>query len=181
MNLRRLPLALLTLAFGFLTSLSAQAEIKTVDHVDVGRYLGRWYQMARNPLPFEGDCACSQQTLGASSVAGTVTVHNSCNDKVPAGPLREIRGTATVVDPATNAKLAVDFGFPRLGEYWIIGLGANYEYAIVTDSKANSLYILSKTPVLDPTLYTEALQKAASQVDTSRLLRTEHAGCTYPN
>lgn len=156
------------------------APLETVPYVDVKSYLGTWYQIARNPLPFEGDCACSQQTLGLDAALGRVTVYNSCNDKIPAGALREIRGFAINDDPATNARFTVDFGLPQKGQYWIIGLGANYEYAVVSDPSRRSLYILSKTPTLDPVLYAEALGKAQAQLDTSKLLTTEHSGCTYP-
>ncbi|HRK08227.1 MAG TPA: lipocalin family protein [Pseudobdellovibrionaceae bacterium] len=163
-----------------LSAVSASAStIETLPHVDVARYVGRWFQIARNPLPFEGECACSQQTLTPTTIAGTVAVHNSCNDKTPLGPLREIRGTASVID-ATNSKLSVDFGFPRKGEYWIIAVGTNYEYAVVTDSMGNSLYILSKTPQLDPQLEAEARAAAARQVDTSKLLVTDQNQCVYP-
>ena len=177
------PLRLLLI--GFLATVSVStggahaSSIETVPQVDVAKYIGRWFQIARNPLPFEGDCACSQQTLTPTSTPGTVAVHNSCNDKTPLGPLREIRGTASVID-ATNSKLTVDFGFPRKGEYWIIALGANYEYAVVTDSMGMSLYILSKTPQLDPQLEAEARAAAARQVDTSKLLTTDQHQCSYP-
>lgn len=175
---RTLQLSILT-AVGLTAGSATASTIETLPHVDVGRYIGRWFQIARNPLPFEGDCACSQQTLTPTAIAGTVAVHNSCNDKTPLGPLREIRGTASVID-ATNSKLSVDFGFPRKGEYWIIAVGANYEYAVVTDSVGNSLYILSKTPQLDPQLEAEARSAAARQVDTSKLLVTDQNQCVYP-
>ncbi len=48
---------------------SPSAPLETVPFVDVKSYLGTWYQIARNPLPFEGDCACSQQTLGQAAGA----------------------------------------------------------------------------------------------------------------
>ncbi len=159
---------------------SPSAPLETVPFVDVKSYLGTWYQIARNPLPFEGDCACSQQTLGLDTAKSQVTVYNSCNDKTPTGTLREIRGFATNDDPVTNARFTVDFGFPQKGQYWIIGLGANYEYAVVSDPSRRSLYILSKTPQLDATLYAEAVGKAQAQLDTSKLLLTEQNGCAYP-
>lgn len=175
---------LFSLSFFSASAAFAQANptqpLETVPYVDVKSYLGTWYQIARNPLPFEGDCACSQQTLGLDTVKNHVTVYNSCNDKTPAGVLRDIRGFATSDDPVSNARFTVDFGFPQKGQYWIIGLGANYEYAVVSDPSRRSLYILSKTPTLDPALYVEALGKAQAQLDTSKLLITEQNGCSYP-
>lgn len=169
--------------FGILeTALSnpVPPPLQTVPFVDVQKYLGTWYQVSRVVLPFEGDCACAQQTLGLDTSKGVVTVYNSCNDKSPSGRLREIRGFATNDDPQTNSKFTVDFGLPQTGKYWIVALGANYEYAVVSDPDRKSLYILSKTPELDPALYQEALVKASLQLDTSRLVPTIQNGCSYP-
>lgn len=157
----------------------ANPGLETVPYVDVSRYLGRWYQIARNPLPFEGDCACAQQTLTVNA-DGNVGVYNSCNDKTPEGPLREIRGYAINDDPTTNARFTVDFFLPQKGQYWVIGLDQDYRYAVVSDPSHRSLYILSKTPELAPELIEEAVMKARRQVDTSRLQTTIQQGCQYP-
>lgn len=154
-------------------------ELQTVDYVDVSKYLGTWYQIARNPLFFEGNCACSRQVLSTTSDS-KIQVYNSCNDVTVTGPLREISGFATNEDPMSNSKFKVDFGLPKKGDYWIIGLGTNYEYAVVSDPSRRSLYILSKTPTLDPILFNEALAKASSQLDTSKLIMTIQQQCQYP-
>lgn len=163
----------------FLSATAWGESLSTVPFVEVSRYLGAWYQIARNPLPFENGCVCSRQVLSARP-DGRVGVYNSCNDQSATGPLREIRGFAINDDPATNARFTVDFGLPRLGQYWIIGLDTDYRYAVVSDPSKTSLYILSKTPTLAPDLYAAALAEAAAQVDTSALLLTEQSGCSYP-
>lgn len=155
------------------------APLETVDYVELGKYAGRWYQIARKPLFFEGDCACSQQTLTPWE-DGRIGVYNSCNNATPAGALREISGFAVNLEPGKNAKFLVDFNLPKKGDYWIIGLGDNYEYAIVSDPARSSLYILSKTPMLSDDLKAEALAKAAQQVSVGDLLWTEQQGCVYP-
>lgn len=155
-------------------------ELKTVPFVDVSRYLGRWYQISRNSLPFEGECACAQQTLTANP-DGTVGVYNSCNDKTPSGVLREIRGYAVNDDLTSNSKFTVDFFLPQKGKYWIIGLDSDYRYAVVSDPSRSSLYILSKTPFLEPELFNKAVEEASSQINTSNLRTTEQQGCTYPS
>ena len=155
-------------------------DLRTVPFVDVARYLGRWYQISRNPLPFEPlDCACTQQTLGLQN-DGKVSVYNSCRDGGPNGELRDIRGTATNDDTSTNARYTVDFGLPFTGQYWIIGLDADYRWAVVSDPDRRSLYILSKTPTLADDLYQAAVAKAAEQTSTRHLRRTSHEGCSYP-
>ncbi len=163
----------------FLIGLQAQADLQTVPSVDLSQYAGRWYQIARNPLVFEGDCYCSQQTLSAQP-DGRVGVFNSCNKGSVDGTLDTVSGFATSLDPVSNAKFEVDFGFPFKGQYWIIALDSTYRYAVVSEPTKKALYILSKTPFLEQDLIDAALVQAAQQVDTSQLLYTVQTGCTYP-
>jgi apolipoprotein D and lipocalin family protein len=165
--------------FSLFLSIYAEAQLNTVPYVDLAQYAGRWYQIARNPLVFEGDCYCSQQTLTAQS-DGRVGVFNSCNKGSITGPLDTISGFATSLDPVSNAKFEVDFGFPFKGQYWIIALDSTYRYAVVSEPTKKALYILSKTPILEQALIDVALEQAAHQVDTSQLLFTAQQDCTYP-
>jgi apolipoprotein D and lipocalin family protein len=155
-----------------------QPPLRAVDFVDPMRYVGNWYQVAGNPMPFEPErCDCPRQTL-ALSEAG-IAVWNTCNIGGAGGPLYSIRGTAKPLDP-TNAKLEVDFGLPRKGTYWVVGLDPDYRWAIVSEPSRTSLYILSKTPVLEESLKQAALQKAAEQLSLEKLRWNEHSNCTYP-
>lgn len=170
----------LALAWGSTTFAQINPPLTTVPFVDVNQYLGTWYQIARNPLPFEPvDCVCAQQKLGLTD-HGTVSVYNSCNLLTPAGKIYEISGEATNNDPQTNAQFTVDFNLPQKGQYWIIGLDPQYRYAVVSDPSKRSLYILSKTPLLADDLYQEALSKAAAQVPIDRVKVTPQLGCLYP-
>lgn len=157
-------------------------QLETVPFVDLSRYAGRWYQQMRNPLPFEPlECPCAQQTL-TPLTDGSVGVYNSCNRDDAAGPRVEIRGTAVSEDPQGNARFVVDFGLPRKGQYWIIGLDEQYRWAVVSDPSLRSLYILSKTPVLEDAELQRALAQAETQVPLSSLRPTLHSpACVYPN
>lgn len=167
---------------GFLITLSFSSSysLETVPEVDVPLFLGRWYQISRNPLPFEPlDCACAQQTLslGADS---NVDVYNSCNIGGPEGPITDISGKAFSLDPVGNTKFLVDFNLPVKGQYWIIALANDYSWAVVSDPSLRSLYILSKTPILDPASYAQAISEAAKQMSIQNLVLTKHENCTYP-
>lgn len=153
-------------------------ELKTVDYVDLSRYAGTWYQIARKPVFFETGCVCSVQKLTPTD-SGAIAVLNTCNLFSVNGKVASINGTATVVDSITNAKLKVDFGLPSKGDYWIIGLAADYSWAIVTDPGNTTLYVLSKTPELSEEQYQLAVQTAAKQRDTSVLQKTLQVGCSY--
>lgn len=172
-------LALSAMSTVLFFSFQAEASLKTVPYVDVSRYLGTWYQISRNPLMFEDGCVCSRQVLTVRD-DGNVGVYNSCNAETVNGRLKEIRGYAVNMDPASNSKFKVDFYLPHKGDYWIIGLDSEYRYAVVSDPSKKSLYILSKTPTLDQDLYEQAVAEAATQIDTSKLEMTVQQGCTYP-
>lgn len=157
----------------------AQA-LQTVAYVDLNKYAGRWYQQARNQRIFEPwGCACAQQTLTLNP-KGYVDVYNSCNWFSAKGRLAEIRGQAYNAETKSNAHLVVDFGLPYMGQYWIIALEPSYEWAVVSEPKEKSLYILSKSPVLPEFQYRAAVRAAATQVDTDKLKLTSHENCTYP-
>jgi apolipoprotein D and lipocalin family protein len=124
-----------------------------VTHVDLGRYVGLWYEIARMPNRFQQQCVRGVTARYELRRDGRITVVNRCVDRQG----RESRavGVARVVDPRTNARLKVSFvsflGFrPFWGDYWILGLGDHYEYAVVGTPKRNYGWILARTPSLDP-------------------------------
>ena len=123
-----------------------------VPYVDLTRYVGKWYEIARYPTSFQADCASSTADYTAQP-DGTIGVFNTCL-AADGSVVSTIEGSASVVDPTTNAKLTVTFpSVPFPADYWIIDLGQEYEYAVVSDPLRLTLFILSRTPTLDqPTL-----------------------------
>jgi len=130
------------------------ACVSTVPTVDLGRYVGHWYQPKGYEQPFTAGLVGITADYGVNA-DGTVSVFNrgyrgSCD-----GPVSDIVGTATVVDTTTNAKLEVRFPSVPIttvvpGQYWIIGLDRDYQWAVVSDSVRASLFVLSRTPQLTP-------------------------------
>ena len=81
--------------------------------------------------------------------------------------------SARVVDPATNAKLAVTFQWPFRGDYWIIDLDRDYRWAVVGHPSRDYLWILSRTPRLDGTTYAAIVGRLQQRgYETARLHRT---------
>jgi apolipoprotein D and lipocalin family protein len=146
--------------------------LETVPHVDLNRYMGKWYEIASFPQWFQKNCVASSANYALRN-DGKVDVLNQCRDKTLDGKLREAKGKAKVVDRNSNAKLTVSFFWPFSGDYWIIDLGANYEYAVVGNPKRNYLWILSRTPNMDPAVYDGILERLKQQhYDVSRLRKT---------
>jgi len=145
-----------------------------VDHVDVQRYLGTWYEIANFPQSFQRGCTATTATYTPRD-AGQIDVVNRCRMGSPDGPEKVASGRARIVDPLSNAKLEVSFFRPFWGDYWIIDLGGGYEYAVVGHPGRDYLWILSRTPTMKADVYEAILQRLAAQgYETNRLVRTVH-------
>jgi apolipoprotein D and lipocalin family protein len=147
------------------------SEPQVVSSVDLARYAGRWYEIARLPNSFQKKCAGGVTANYELRPDGKVTVINEC--RKASGEITRAKGTAKIADKKTNAKLKVTFFWPFYGDYWILDLGRNYEYAVVGEPKRRYLWILSRTPQIDDALYQELLAKMATQgFDTGRMIKT---------
>lgn len=160
-------------------TMPAAATPKTVSSVDLNKYLGRWYEIASIPQWFSQGCHCTTAEYSKRQ-DGRINVVNSCKQDSINGKPNVANGIARVDDKKSNAKLSVNFFGPFWGEYWIIGLDKNYRYAVVSNSDASSLWILSRTPVLSPDLYSEAMNIAQKNgVKTNSIQKTVQKGCKY--
>jgi apolipoprotein D and lipocalin family protein len=147
-------------------------DLRTVEHVDLARYLGTWYEVASFPQRFQRGCTATSATYSLRA-DGDLDVVNRCRDGAVNGPERRARGRARVVDRASNAKLEVSFFRPFWGAYWIVDLGPEYEYAVVGHPSRDYLWILSRTRTMDPAVYDGILGRLRTQgYETERLVRT---------
>ncbi len=140
-------------------------------HVDLSKYVGKWYELAHLPFKFEEGCneTTATYTLSAN---GAISVLNECTKN---GKVKRAKGKAKVVDKTTNAKLKVTFFWPFYGDYWIIKLGEYYEYSVVGTPDRRYLWILSRKPEMDNALFSELTQFAKSKgFDVGNLIGTEH-------
>ena len=151
-------------------------EIETVPYVDIKKYMGLWYEVYRFPNEFETGCGnvTAKYTL---KKRGRVRVINTCVKEN--GDVNEGKGTAKVTNTETNASLKVSF-VPILqywllfaGDYNIIGLGENYEYAVVGSKDRNYLWFLARKPELDDATVAYLKSIAISQgYDVKKLIKT---------
>jgi apolipoprotein D and lipocalin family protein len=148
------------------------SPLSTVSHVDLNRYMGVWYEIARYPNSFQKGCVGSKATYTLLD-DGKVSVLNECYDGSFSGKLKSAKGKAWVVDKETNAKLKVSFFWFFAGDYWIIDLGKDYEYAVIGHPKRKYLWILSRTKEMDEGVYEGILSFLCDkQYDTSKLIKT---------
>ena len=149
------------------------APLETVPRVDLDRYLGTWYEIARYPHRFQAGCVASTARYARTS-DGRIRVENECREAAVDGPVRRVTGVARVArDAPSNAKLEVEFFWPFRGAYWIIELDPDYRYAVVGHPSRAYLWILSRRPTMDETLYQDLLGRVAAHgYDLSRIERT---------
>ena len=146
--------------------------LQVVPRVDLNRYLGTWYEIAHFPHRFQEGCVATQATYTLLE-DGRIGVLNQCRKGGFDGNLSTAKGKAWVVEKETNAKLKVRFFWPFSGDYWIIDLGKDYDYAVVGHPNRNYLWILSRTPHMDETLYQEILKRLRQQhYDVTKLVKT---------
>lgn len=172
----RTPKITMLVLAGATLLLSACAKIETVPNVDVERYMGLWYQISAYETSFNKDLVgvTAEYTLLAD---GTVQVYNKGYLETLDGTLDEILGNAVVVDETTNSRLKVSFpGVPNFpwANYLIVILDSeDYQYAVVTDPLKYTLFVLSRTPRMEPELYTDILnQLETAGINTGKLLLT---------
>jgi apolipoprotein D and lipocalin family protein len=132
-------------------------ELKVVSHVDIERYMGKWYEIALYPNWFEKGCFRST-AFYEQLQEGQIKVTNQCRMNGPDGDLNEAIGIATIPNRKINSKLRVQFFWPFKGDYWIIDLDEDYQYAIVSEPNRQYLWILSRSPNMD--VQTLAMLKA---------------------
>jgi len=146
--------------------------LDVVPYVDLQRYLGKWYEIATIPQRFQKGCVGVTAEYALRS-DGDIDVVNTCRQGTLDGRVRTARAKAWVVDRKTNAKLKVRFFWPFTGAYWIIGLDADYRWAIVGHPSRKYLWILCRTPQMDDVLYDELLKLiAAKGYDVTRIKKT---------
>jgi apolipoprotein D and lipocalin family protein len=149
------------------------SPLDVVDEVELERYLGRWYEIASFPQRFQEGCVATTATYTFRE-DGRIRVENECRDGSFDGEFRRVEGVAWVTDPSeTPAKLKVQFFWPFRGDYWIIELDPEYRYAVVGHPSRDYLWILARTPTLDPAVYETLLARIEAQgYDLERLSRT---------
>ena len=151
----------------FLTSCIDEKQdlppIKKVSKVDINRYLGLWYEIARIDHSFQKDCVASTAEYSLRS-DGDIRVVNTCRKKDIQGDLSIAEGKAWVIDKDTNAWLKVQFFWPFRGDYVIIDLDErDYRYAVVGHPSRDYLWILSRSSEMDKERFQEIMIRISKQ------------------
>lgn len=164
--------------FSFAMSARGQ-KLSTVPHVDPKRYAGKWYEIAAYPQRFEKGCHCvtAEYTPGRR---GHLKIVNTCIKDTTACQGKQTTGKAFIKKNSGNAKLRVQFFWPFRGDYWIIDLADDYSWAVVSEPKKRTLWILSRTPSMDAGTYLAITNKLQAWGFDMTRIRVMDQSCNLP-
>jgi apolipoprotein D and lipocalin family protein len=149
-----LAVIVLSSCVSFNKSFADSTDPSVVNQIDLQKYSGKWYEIARKPTFFQRNCVRSTaeyQVIDSTSIS----VYNVCYKAD--NSTSDISGTAKIVDANEPAKLKVRFNFFAQGEYWVTELDSNYQWAVVSASKKSSLFILAREAPMKPELLNSIL------------------------
>jgi apolipoprotein D and lipocalin family protein len=140
--------------------------------VDLERYAGRWYEVARYDMRFEKGCEGVTAEY-SKRPDGLIRVLNTCHQGAVDGPVKTSEGKAKVVDTSTNAKLKVSFFGPFFGDYWVLDHADDYSWSIVGEGSGKYLWLLSRKPPTDADRAALTARAKALGYDTALLRPTK--------
>ncbi|XP_057767139.1 temperature-induced lipocalin-1 [Salvia miltiorrhiza] len=159
----------------------ATKEMEVVRNLDVERYMGTWYEIASFPSRFQPKSGVDTRATYTLNPDGTVNV---LNETWSDGKRGSIEGTAYKADPKSDeAKLKVKFYVPPFlpiipitGDYWVLYIDDEYQYAVIGQPSRSYLWILSRQAHIDEDVYNRLVEKAKEQgYDVSKLHKTPHS------
>jgi len=141
-----------------------KTQLQPVSSVNVNRYTGKWYEIARYSNKFQKKCVGNTTATYTTKADGKIAVVNQCVLKD--GAIGKAEGEAKITDTTSNAKFEMSFASKFKSflsadwdDYWIVDLDENYQYAAASDPKRENLWILSRTPEMKDAVYQNILRR----------------------
>ena len=160
-------------------SSQSQPPLTTITSLDVQRYMGTWYEIAKYPNWFQKKCVADTRADYQLQASGSVRVTNQC--RLDTGAMDVAIGEARQLGPSTSPKLQVRFAPSWLsmlpfvwGDYWVVDLDEGYQLVAVSEPKREYLWILSRTPTVAPSALDALMVRLTAQgFDLGQLERTK--------
>ncbi len=132
-----------------------------VAQIDLQRMQGKWFEVASLPRLTQHDCTATTAEYQVKSETEMLVI-NECHEGSLTGPLKRVAARAVANDPSQPGKLSLNFGY-AYGDYWVIDVGANYEYVVVGHPTRDYLWILSRDRSLPRATLEGVLERAQKQ------------------
>ena len=151
--------SILPVVFMLISCSSSMKTLKTVPEVDLNRYTGKWYEIARLPNSFEKGLVCCTAEYSLRP-DGKISVTNQGYKEDKPGEVSAVTGKAWVPDPGEPGRLKVQFFWPFSGGYYIFHLDKEYQYVLVGSPSRKYFWLLARQTQIDETLYNELMDIA---------------------
>lgn len=164
----------------------AARPLQPIESLVVPRYMGIWYEIAKFPNDFQKKCVGDTTASYNLGEDGRVQVVNRCRtadgkSDVAEGVARQLGGTMSPKLKVRFAPAILSFVPMVWGDYWVIDLDEKYQLSAVSEPKREYLWILSRTPQVDPAEYDALLARLTTQgLDVSKLVRTPQTQLQQP-
>lgn len=165
MNRAAIPLVLSTISFLLLPlclvilGCSVSVPLPTAPDVDLKRFAGTWFEIASRPNSFQEGCFGTKAEYSLQE-DGTIAITNSCRYEDLKGPVRVAQGRGWIGKDGDPAKLRVRFFWPFVGDYWILALDNEYQYALVGTPSRRYFWILARQPFLAEEIFSDLVLRA---------------------
>ena len=169
--------------FYFSFSLPAKAiPLQPIQSLELQRYLGTWYEIAKYPNRFQKQCTANTSATYSLDSDGQVKVVNRCFQNN--GKIDDAVGVAKRIGGDTSAQFKVRFAPSWLsflpwvwGDYWVIDIDENYQWAVVSEPGREYLWVLSRQPKMEVEVYQAVLKRLVDkELDPGRLTLTPQSG-----
>lgn len=168
MKITTLLIAILLFSVSSLIAQTKPAELMSVPSLDLNRYSGKWYEIAKYPNRFQKQCVGNTTANYTLKPNGRIEVANECLKKD--GTNERAVGEAKIPNKSNNAKLKVRFAPKALSflpfvwaNYWVIELADDYSYAVIGEPGRDYFWILARKPTIDDATYQNILRRAEAK------------------
>jgi len=142
-----------------------------VPYVDIKKFSGLWYEVARTYNDYEKDCVAATVEYDLQE-DNTYKIYNRCFEHVIGGDLIEYKGKAEAVNGNSMSKIDMTYFFFFTSEYRVIHLENDYSAAVVADKDMDKVWVMSRKPILSKRKFDNILTKLAKNMDLKRLIYT---------
>lgn len=157
-----------------LSKCNEPGELETVSKVELNRYMGKWYEIARYDNRFQRGTVATTTVFSLDN-EGMIQVEMTARKKTVDGKMKESTATGWIVDENSNAKWKVQFFWPLRSDYWIIELCDDYKFAVIGQPTRKNVWIISREPEMDEATYKRLCRRLKRHgFDPEKLVRTPH-------
>jgi apolipoprotein D and lipocalin family protein len=145
--------------------------MKTVDHVDIDRFMGPWYVIANIPTFLEKGAHNAVERYSLNS-DGTIATNFTFRKDGFDGKAKEYKPKGFILDAETNARWGMRFVWPIKADYRIVYLDDDYTHTIIGRQNRDFVWIMARTPTISADDYDKLVAFVASLgYDMSKLER----------